>query len=107
MRPESQALARYTVELIRPAEGWANLERTVAFAREAAAELRDRGTPVRLLRSIFVPEDDACFFLYEGPSAESVRAAVEAAALAGAHVQECAVVPPPISVTQPPTKGIS
>ena len=30
---------------------------------------------MRFLRSVFVPEDDACFFLYEGPSAQSVTAA--------------------------------
>jgi hypothetical protein len=36
---------------------------------------------VRFLRSIFVPEDGACFLLYEGPSAESVRAAARRAEL--------------------------
>ena len=97
MQHDSQALARYTVELARPAEGWTDLERTVARAREAAVALSDQGVPVRLLRTIFVPEDDACFFLYEGPSAESVRAAAEAGALAGA----------PLAVAQLPAKGAS
>ena len=36
---------------------------------------------MRFLRSIFVPEDDACFLLYEGPSAQSVRAAAVRAKL--------------------------
>jgi hypothetical protein len=98
---ESRALARYTVELVRPAEGWTDLERTVAFARQVAAESRARGIPVRLMRSIFVPEDDACFLLYEGPSTESIRAAVEAAALALVHVG------PSLGDGQPPTKGIA
>jgi hypothetical protein len=42
---------------------------------------------VRFLRSIFVPEDDACFFLYEGPSAESVRAAAVRAKLGVQRVE--------------------
>ena len=48
-----------------------------ATVQEAAARARaaTEGGPVRFLRSIFVPEDDTCFLLYEGPSAESVRAA--------------------------------
>jgi hypothetical protein len=42
--------------------------------------MRREGTPVRFLRSIFVPENDACFLLYEAPTARSVR---EAAGRAG------------------------
>ena len=61
---------RYTVELSLPEGGWADVQEAAARARKACD-----GERVRFLRSIFVPEDDACFFLYEGPSAESVRAA--------------------------------
>jgi Nickel responsive protein SCO4226-like len=49
-------------------------------ARIAADELTRAGTPVRCLRSIFVPEDETCFVLYEADSIEAVR---EAARLAG------------------------
>ena len=93
MWQEGQALERFTVEVAPPAEGWTDLERTIASAREAAVALNEQGVPVHLLRTIFVPEDDACFLLYEGPSAEAVLAAVEAAALAGARVQECDRLP--------------
>ena len=51
-----------------------------ARARTAAEAMRREGTPVRFLRSIFVPENDACFLLYEAPTARSVR---EAAGRAG------------------------
>lgn len=61
---------RYTVELSLPQAGWTDMQDLTARARAAT-----EGGPVRFLRSIFVPEDDACFLLYEGPSAESVRAA--------------------------------
>lgn len=65
-------LQRYLVELERPEEGWARLPQTVATARETAATLRAEGVPVRFLRSVYVPEDDTCFFLYEGPSPGAV-----------------------------------
>jgi hypothetical protein len=42
---------------------------------------------VRFLRSIFVPEDGACFLLYEGPSAQSVRAAALRAKLGVQRVE--------------------
>jgi hypothetical protein len=41
--------------------------------------MRAEGVAIRFLRSIYVPEDDRCFFLYEGDSAETVgRAGVRA-----------------------------
>ena len=43
--------------------------------------MRREGEHVRFLRSIFVPEDDACFFLYEGSSAQSVKDAASRAEL--------------------------
>jgi hypothetical protein len=72
---------RFTVELRLPHGGWADVQEAAARARRATEELRREGEPVRFLRSIFVPEDDACFFLYEGPSAESVTAAARRARL--------------------------
>jgi hypothetical protein len=75
-------LARYTVEVRIPETGWANLQRAAALARQATDELRREGEQVRFLRSIFVPEDEACFFLYEGPSAAVVKAAAARAQLA-------------------------
>ena len=50
--------------------------------------MRREGLNVRFLRSIYVPEDDTCFFLYEGSSARSVRAAVARAQLGAVRVDE-------------------
>ena len=50
-------------------------------ARAGAEELTREGTPVRYLRSIFVPEDETCFFLYDGASADAVREAATRAGL--------------------------
>ena len=50
-------------------------------ARRAAAELQQAGTPVRYVRSIFVPDDETCFHLFEALSAEAVRKTSERAGL--------------------------
>ena len=79
---------RFTVELRLPEAGWADVQDAAARARAAT-----EGGPVRFLRSIFVPEDDACFFLYEGPSAQSVRAAAVRAKLGVQRVESALRLP--------------
>jgi hypothetical protein len=79
---------RYTVELHLTRSGWAELQDAAARARRATEQMQVEGEHVRFLRSIFVPEDDACFFLYEGTSAQSVRAAAARAQLAVRQVDE-------------------
>jgi hypothetical protein len=81
-------LDRYLVELHRPLGGWEELQDVAARVRAAAEQLSGEGTPVRFLRSIFVPEDGSCFFLYEGPSADAVGEAGRRAALAVERVVE-------------------
>jgi hypothetical protein len=77
---------RYTVELCLPRAGWGALEDATARARQASEQMRREGEHVRFLRSIYVPEDDACFFLYEGSSARSVQAAVARAQLGAVRI---------------------
>ena len=77
-----EALGHYLVELHRPATGWHSLQEAAAKARASADGMRAEGTPVRMLRSIFVPEKDCCFLLYEAASADAVREAGRRAALA-------------------------
>jgi hypothetical protein len=47
----------------------------------AAAQVREAGAEVRLLRVIFLPADEVCFYLYEAASADAVREAVTRAGL--------------------------
>ena len=75
-----ERLTTYVVELSTPASGWVGIEEVVARARIASHD------NVRFLRSVFVPEDDTCFLLYEGPSPESVRDAARRAQLGVRHV---------------------
>ena len=48
-------------------------------ARSAADELTRRRIPVRFDRSIYIPEDEICFFVFDAPSGrEAARAAQRA-----------------------------
>jgi hypothetical protein len=55
----------------------------VERARREAERMSAVGIPVRLVRSIFVPDDETCFYLYEG---ESIDAVLEAAGRAELRV---------------------
>ena len=57
-------------------------------ATTAAAELSAEGTSVRLDRTIFVPTDEQCLFLFEAPSIEAVRETARRAALSFEHIAE-------------------
>ena len=58
--------------------------------RQAALELTAAGTPVRFVRSIFVPADEMCLFLFEALSIDAVREAAYRAELPFDHVAETA-----------------
>ena len=65
------------------------LAEVAARVRTAASEVSTTaGTAVRYVRSIFVPEDETCFHLFEGESVEAVRAASARAQLTFARVVE-------------------
>jgi hypothetical protein len=57
---------------------------TSNFVSSTAEELTREGRRVRLLRSIFVPEDETCFYLFEAQSGEYV---MEAATRSGLEIE--------------------
>jgi hypothetical protein len=59
----------HLIELHRPEDGWDELQALSARARSAAERVNSEETPVRFLRSIFVPDDEICFHLFEGTAA--------------------------------------
>jgi hypothetical protein len=66
---------RYLAELYVSAADLGTVEGHVTRARAAADELTSEGTPVACLQTVFVPEDETCFYLYEAGSPDVVRVA--------------------------------
>ena len=57
-------------------------------ARSAAEDLTDGRTRVRFDRSIYVPEDEICFFLFDAPSGRDAALVTERAELDSIRVVE-------------------
>jgi hypothetical protein len=77
-------MSSYLLEAYTPAS--ALLEEVEARLRSAAAELSESGTPVRYVRSIFVPGDETCFHLLDGPSSEAVAETAKRAGISTSHI---------------------
>ncbi len=72
-------MAKYLVERHLPGIKPDELAAAAARAKATTAEMTAEGTPIRYLRSTFVPGEEKCYCLFEGPTAESVRQANERA----------------------------
>ncbi len=79
---------RYLVELTPLADSLDDIQALVARARVATEELSRLGTRVRLLRSVFLPEDGSFFLLFEGGSAWAAEEASRQAAGGTQRVSE-------------------
>jgi len=81
-------MAEYLVELYVSRDDRAAVVSGAKRARAAAEDLTEENVPVRYVRTIFVPEDETCFFLYEAGSAEAVREAARRAGLGDERIAE-------------------
>jgi hypothetical protein len=81
-------VAEFLLEQYVPRTDGAAVDRAAKRTRIAAEELTKEGTPVRHLRSIFLPEDETCFYLYEAASVDAVRELAKRAALPFERVTE-------------------
>jgi hypothetical protein len=79
-------MAEYLVELYVAHGDHAAAELCARRAEQASTELTQEGQAVRCVRSIFVPEDETCFLLYEATSADLVAEAVQRAGLRHEHI---------------------
>ena len=81
-------MTRFLVEAYTPeTAAAAEIE---ARVRAAADELSQAGTPIRYERAIFVPEDEVCFHLLDGPSAGVVGEAIRRAGISPQRIVEAA-----------------
>lgn len=74
-------MPRYLVERHLPGFSADQLPGAAHQAKKATADMRAEGKPVRYERSTFVPGEDKCYCLFEGPSEAEVREANERAGL--------------------------
>jgi hypothetical protein len=86
-------MAEFLVELYVSGGDPDAVGREIRRVRGAAVELTAEGTPVVFLRSIFVPAEDTCLFLFEAASVDVVHEAARRASLAFEHVAETATDP--------------
>lgn len=68
-------MPKYMVERSLPGFTHEQVSAAAARAKSTTAQMTEEGTPVRYLRSTFVPGEDKCFCLFEGESAELVEQA--------------------------------
>jgi len=79
-------MAEYLVELYVAQGDHVAAQQQANRAEQASADLTREGRPVRCVRSIFVPEDETCFLLYEATSADVVAEAMQRAGLRHEHI---------------------
>jgi hypothetical protein len=84
----SRRMAEFMVELYAPRADRAALQARAERARLAAEQVSREGTPVRYVRSIFVPDDETCFLLYEAEHAADVAQAARRACVQFDRVAE-------------------
>ena len=82
----------YMVERHLPGITQDQLIAAAGRAKEASARMTRQGTPVRYLRSTFVPGDEKCYCLFEGSSKEAVEVAQTRAGIPFEHIEEAAFV---------------
>jgi hypothetical protein len=72
----------YLIESYQPRSRAGELADAIGRARLAASAMAAEGTPVRHLRSAFLPDDELCLHLFEAASAELACEAGRRAGLA-------------------------
>ena len=66
-------MGKYMVERDLPGITSAQLVAAAGSAKRVSQQMTTEGTPVRYLRSTFVPKESKCFCLFEGTSVDAVR----------------------------------
>ncbi len=72
-------MPRYMVERYLPGITVDQLSAAAARAKSTTAQMTQEGVPIRYLRSTFIPGEEKCFCLFDGPSVDAVKQANEQA----------------------------
>jgi hypothetical protein len=100
-------MAEFLAETYVPRETANAVVGHVADVARAADQVREREVEVRLLGAVFLPADETCFYLYESPSADAVRAAALHARLPFDRITEAVSMRPPQTGALPPADTTS
>ena len=79
-------MPRYLVEAYVPRSRAGEARAAGGHARTAAETLVREGTPVRYVRTTFLPEDETCFHVFEAASEEAVREVCRRAGLGSGRI---------------------
>jgi hypothetical protein len=63
---------KYIVEAYVPTSRTASLRNHNVRLRTAAEEMAAEGTAIRYMNTLFIPEEEICFFVFEASSPEDV-----------------------------------
>jgi hypothetical protein len=94
-------MATFMVERYLPGVGTGARQGAAAelLAKQVAVHLSVEGGTVRHLRSLFVPQDEQCFVLFQAASAHALADAIERAGITYERITEV------IDLTGPSTGG--
>jgi hypothetical protein len=84
----------YVVERYMPGISGPELERALVPLGAVTEQMRSEGTPVRWLGSTIVPQDEACFCHFDGPSEAAVAEANRRARVAFDRIVRAVFVTP-------------
>jgi hypothetical protein len=82
-------LGRYLMEVMPDETGFDDIRALTERSRAACAEMTSQNVVVRLIRSVFMPEDGTCLLLFDASSAPAVAEAGRRAAL---HMTSLSIV---------------
>ncbi len=74
-------MPNYMVERTLPGYTGEQVADAAKSARQITAIMTGEGTPIRYLRSTFIPGEDKCYCLFDGPSPDVVQTANDRAGL--------------------------
>src|SRR5215467_7355952 len=88
-------MPEFLAETYAPRDGPGGAAPRAGDLARAAGQASGPGAPVRFLGAIAVPGEETCFWLYQAPTADAVRAAMIAAGLRPERITPAVTIRPP------------
>lgn len=92
-RKAEPELGRYLLELVPEKNGFEDIRALTERSRAVCDELALEHVVVRLIRSIFMPEDGTCLLVFDATSAPAIAETVRRAALPASRLSVLLALP--------------